>query len=73
MQDYYNLQVEKRLFLKLDNGLVIFLKKKYLKDYSELLDDWNSVYQERINQLVFIGRNFNKEEMINKLNLCLTY
>ena len=47
-------------------------QEEVFKNYPEVLDDWDPVYQDRINQLVFIGRNFNKEEMINKLNLCLT-
>lgn len=46
-------------------------QEEVFKNYPEVLDDWDPIYQDRLIQIVFIGRNFNKEEMINRLNLCL--
>ncbi|MCR5349465.1 MAG: GTP-binding protein [Acholeplasmatales bacterium] len=41
------------------------------KEYPEVLDDWDPVYQDRINQIVFIGKDLDKNSIIGQLNDCL--
>jgi len=47
-------------------------QENVFKEYPEILDDWDPIYQDRMNQLVFIGRNLDRTNIINKLNNCLT-
>ncbi len=42
-----------------------------LSDDEELRESWDSKYGDRINQLVFIGKNYNKEAIVNRLQRCL--
>lgn len=37
---------------------------------NEVLDDWDEKYGDRMNQIVFIGRGYDKEKIINKLKGC---
>ncbi|MCR5113030.1 MAG: GTP-binding protein [Acholeplasmatales bacterium] len=46
-------------------------QEEVFKNYPEVLDDWDPVYQDRINQIVFIGRDLNKTEILKKLDMCL--
>lgn len=41
------------------------------KDYPDIRDDWDSVYGDRINQLVFIGKGYEKSEIMKLLNDCI--
>ncbi len=46
-------------------------QQEVFKNYPDVLEDWDTVYQDRINQVVFIGQNLNRNEILNKLNNCL--
>ncbi len=39
--------------------------------YPEVLEDWDEQYGDRMNQLVFIGKDYNRDEICRKLNACL--
>ncbi len=39
--------------------------------YPDLMDEWDEKYGDRINQLVFIGKNYRKEAILQQLNSCL--
>ncbi len=41
------------------------------KDYPDIRDDWDSVYGDRTNQLVFIGKGYEKSEILKLVNACL--
>lgn len=40
-------------------------------NYPDLKDDWDEIYGDRINQLVFIGKNYKKADILRKLENCL--
>ncbi len=42
-----------------------------IADYPDLKDDWDDVYGDRVNQLVFIGKGYEKSEIVDKLYGCL--
>lgn len=42
------------------------------ENFPELKDDWDEIYGDRINQLVFIGKNYQKSDILKKLEDCLT-
>lgn len=44
---------------------------RILEEEPELLERWNEEYGDRMNELVFIGIDFNKEELIESLDACL--
>lgn len=46
------------------------LAEMMLKD-SRLARDWDPVYGDRMNKIVFIGRNMNTEEIKEKLDNCI--
>ena len=46
-------------------------KKKILEMYPDIKDEWHEVYGDRLNQLVFIGRNYDKDAFLAKLKSCL--
>ncbi len=46
--------------------------RQLLLDYPDLTDDWDSRYGDRINQLVLIGKNYKKADILEKLMECLT-
>ncbi len=46
-------------------------QEEVFKNYPEVLDDWDPIYQDRINQIVFIGQDLDRNDIINKLNNCL--
>lgn len=46
-------------------------RKECLEDDEELRKSWDPEYGDRINQLVFIGKNYNKDEIVSKLESCL--
>ncbi len=39
--------------------------------YPDVREDWDDNYGDRLNQIVFIGRGYDKEQMIECLNKCL--
>lgn len=46
-------------------------QKLVFEQYPEVLNDWDPIYGDRLNQLVFIGKGYDKEEFIQKLSDCL--
>lgn len=46
-------------------------KKAALEEFPELLDTWHEEYGDRLNQLVFIGRDYDKNAVLKKLQACL--
>lgn len=42
-------------------------KQEVFQYYPEVLDDWDEQYGDRMNQIVFIGRDYNKDEITEKL------
>lgn len=46
-------------------------KKECLEGDDELRDSWDPEYGDRINQVVFIGKNYDKSKIIQKLESCL--
>ena len=38
---------------------------------SDRREDWDAAYGDRINQLVFIGKGYEKQEILNLLNACI--
>ncbi|WMJ88028.1 CobW family GTP-binding protein [Anaerocolumna sp. MB42-C2] len=40
-------------------------------NYPEILEDWDETYGDRMNQIVFIGKDYLKAEIIEKLDQCL--
>lgn len=45
--------------------------KPMLEDFPDLTDDWDKVYGDRLNQLVFIGKGYEKTEITECLYDCL--
>ena len=46
-------------------------KQEVFSYYPEVLDEWDEVYGDRLNQIVFIGKNYDKTAICNKLDQCL--
>jgi len=46
-------------------------QEEVFRENPEELDDWDPKYQDRLDQIVFIGKNLPKEEIINGLDKCL--
>lgn len=46
-------------------------KQEVFDNYPEVLEDWDEQYGDRCNQIVFIGKNYDQDEICKKLNLCL--
>ena len=42
-----------------------------VKAFPDLKDEWDEKYGDRINQLVFIGKNYKKDGILNRLTSCL--
>lgn len=46
-------------------------KQECLENDEELRNSWDKTYGDRINQVVFIGKNYDKNKIINRLEKCL--
>jgi G3E family GTPase len=46
-------------------------KELAITNYPQILEEWDEIYGDRMNQIVFIGKGYEKEEIIKKLNQCL--
>ncbi len=46
-------------------------QEEVFKNYPEVLEDWDPVYQDRIIQIVFIGKSLDRKLITEKLNECL--
>ena len=45
-------------------------RKREIQEYPDAMNDWDEKYGDRLNQIVFIGKNLKKEELENKLQEC---
>ncbi|MCF2641778.1 GTP-binding protein [Roseburia hominis] len=46
-------------------------QKEVFENYPEVLDEWDENYGDRMNQIVFIGKNYDKEKIISALDFCV--
>lgn len=46
-------------------------RKREVQKYPEIMDDWDDKYGDRLNQIVFIGKNLNKERISRRLQKCI--
>lgn len=46
-------------------------KQEVIENYPEVLEEWDEVYGDRMNQIVFIGKEYDQATMIERLNACL--
>ena len=46
-------------------------RKKQIAENPEIMDDWDDTYGDRINQIVFIGKNIDREHITDKLEECV--
>lgn len=46
-------------------------RKKAVKEVPEIMDDWDEKYGDRINQVVFIGKNYNQKQITEQLEKCI--
>lgn len=46
-------------------------QKECLENDEELRNSWDAEYGDRINQIVFIGKNYNKTKIVSRLEECL--
>ena len=46
-------------------------RKECLENDEELRNNWDPEYGDRINQIVFIGKNYDKKKIISRLEQCL--
>lgn len=46
-------------------------QKKIFEEFPDIKAEWHEKYGDRLNQLVFIGRDYNKDEFLKKLKECL--
>ena len=56
------------------NWLASFGKKereREMRENPEIMEDWDEKYGDRINQIVFIGKNLNRERIISRLQRCI--
>jgi G3E family GTPase len=42
-----------------------------VQEHPEIMEDWDEQYGDRINQIVFIGKNLNKELVEDRLKKCI--
>ena len=45
--------------------------KVYLYDFPNIKDDWDEKYGDRINQVVFIGKGYEKSQIVELVNNCI--
>ncbi len=60
---------------KVSNWVASFTEKEQKEvfdQYPEVREEWDAVYGDRLNQIVFIGRGYNEETIRNKVRTCLT-
>lgn len=56
------------------NWVAAFGKKereREIREHPEILEDWDEKYGDRFNQIVFIGKNLNRDQIISKLQTCV--
>ena len=56
----------------LGNKVSQFLKQQQVEiENPEILEDWDEKYGDRLNQIVFIGKNLDRDQIISRLQICL--
>jgi G3E family GTPase len=45
--------------------------EKVVSDFPDIMDDWDETYGDRCNQVVFIGKGYEKSEIVNMLYDCI--
>ena len=45
--------------------------KPVVEDYPDIMDDWDETYGDRCNQLVFIGKGYEKADIVRRLYECI--
>lgn len=56
------------------NWVAAFGKKereRQMREHPEILEDWDEKYGDRFNQIVFIGKNLNRDQIISRLQTCV--
>ena len=56
------------------NWVAAFGKKereREIREHPEILEDWDEKYGDRFNQIVFIGKNLNRNQIISRLQTCV--
>lgn len=56
------------------NWVAAFGKKereREMREHPEILEDWDEKYGDRFNQIVFIGKNLNRNQIISRLQTCV--
>lgn len=46
-------------------------KEEVFQAYPDVLEDWDEIYGDRMNQIVFIGRDYDREGLIKALGNCI--
>lgn len=45
--------------------------EREMREHPEIMEDWDEKYGDRLNQIVFIGKNLNREQIISRLKNCI--
>ena len=56
------------------NWLAAFGEKerdREMREHPEIMEDWDEKYGDRLNQIVFIGKNLNRGQIISRLHTCV--
>lgn len=46
-------------------------REREIRENPEILEDWDEKYGDRLNQIVFIGKNLNRDQIISRLQTCV--
>lgn len=46
-------------------------KEHVFENYPDVKEDWDETYGDHLNQIVFIGKKYNKEEILEQLEVCI--
>ena len=46
-------------------------REREIRENPEILEDWDEKYGDRLNQIVFIGKNLDRDQIITRLQICL--
>lgn len=46
-------------------------REEVIKNYPDIMDSWDEVYGDRLNQIVFIGKGYDQEKIVKCLDACI--
>ena len=46
-------------------------REREMREHPEVMEEWDEKYGDRLNQIVFIGKNLNREQIISRLQTCV--